>query len=108
MARTQTNGSAAETASDLEAQIAALKSDVAELTDTLSQYGRDRSVQLGEVAAQTLETAKQTGAEKAQQIKQQARDSYAGAEKAVRANPAASVGIAAGAGFLVGLLASRR
>ncbi len=108
MARTQTNGSSQKNTPDLEAQIATLKSDVAALTDTLSDYGSTQTAHLSEAAADTFNSAKKAGAETAEQVKQQARNAYAGAEKTVRANPASSVGIAAGVGFLVGILASRR
>ncbi|NIY78386.1 MAG: DUF883 domain-containing protein [Rhodobacteraceae bacterium] len=108
MARAQTNGTVEETSADLSAQIATLKADVAELTNTLADYGRAQKAQLGATAEDSFEAAKQKGVETADYARQQARDAYAGAEKTVRENPAASVGIAAGVGFLVGLLASRR
>ena len=38
----------------------------------------------------------------------QLKSSYAQAETAVRDNPAAAVGIAAGVGFVLGLLSTRR
>ncbi|PTQ74923.1 DUF883 family protein [Celeribacter persicus] len=108
MARAQTNGAVEQTSADLSAQIETLKSDVAALTDTIAEYGRAQKAQLGAVAEDKIETAKKIGMETAQQARQQARDAYAGAEKTIRANPAASVGIAAGVGFLVGLLTARR
>ncbi|SMX42935.1 DUF883 family protein [Actibacterium lipolyticum] len=108
MARTQTNGSAAQTSAELEEQIATLRSDVAAIAGTLSDYGKAQKTQLADAAAETLNGAKAFGDEKAQQAKQQARDAYAEASKAVRANPAASIGIAAGIGFAVGLLTARR
>lgn len=108
MARTQTNGSVEQTSADLSAQIETLKADVAELTKVMGDYGRAQKAQLGATAEDSFEAAKQKGAETAEYARQQARDAYAGAEKTVRANPAASVGIAAGVGFLVGLLATRR
>lgn len=108
MARTQTNGSTAQTSAELEEQIAALRSDVAALAGTLSDYGKAQKTQLEQAAAETLNGAKAFGAAKTQQAQQQTRDAYAEASKAVRANPAASVGIAAGVGFVVGLLTARR
>lgn len=108
MAQMRTNGSVDETSADLAAQIAALKADVAALTATLADYGRARTAQFETSAQESLEMAKKMGAETAAQARQQARDVYAGAEKTVRANPAASVGIAAGLGFLAGLLSARR
>ncbi|WP_417261707.1 DUF883 family protein [Celeribacter sp.] len=108
MARAQTNGAVEQTSADLSAQIETLKADVAELTKVMGDYGRAQKAQLGATAEESFEAAKQKGAETADYARKQARDAYAGAEKTVRANPAASVGIAAGVGFLVGLLASRR
>ncbi|WP_434289623.1 DUF883 family protein [Celeribacter sp. SCSIO 80788] len=108
MTRAQTNGAVEQTSADLSAQIETLKADVAALTSTFADYARAQKEHLGATAEDTYEAAKQKGAETAHQARQQARDAYAGAEKAVRDNPAASVGIAAGVGFLVGLLTARR
>ncbi|WP_417274610.1 DUF883 family protein [Celeribacter halophilus] len=108
MARAQTNGATQETSAELSAQIETLKADVAELTSTLADYGRARKDLLEHSAEESFDAAKQKGVKTAEQARQQARDAYAGAEKTVRANPAASVGIAAGVGFLAGLLATRR
>lgn len=111
MARAQSDGTRTaveQSSAELSAQIESLKADVAELTSTLADYGRAQKAQLGAAAEDKYETAKKVGAETAEQAREKARDAYAGAEKAVRANPAASVGIAAGVGFLVGLMTSRR
>lgn len=108
MSTTQTRNGAAKAEADLEKQISALKSDVASLTETLAEYGRAQKALLGENAQETINGLSDAGAQAAELARQNARDAYAGAEKAVRANPATSVGIAVGAGFLAGLLASRR
>ncbi|SFR08696.1 DUF883 family protein [Poseidonocella sedimentorum] len=112
MARTQTNGSAEKNAekayADLEMQIATLKSDVAQLTSTLGDFAQAQKEQLGVAASDSIDAAKKLGIAKAEAAQAQARDAVAGAERAVRANPMASVGFAAGAGFLAGLLATRR
>ncbi|WP_066707617.1 DUF883 family protein [Celeribacter ethanolicus] len=108
MARVQTNDAVEQTSADLSAQLETLKADVAALTSTLADYGRAQKEQIGATAEETYEAAKKKGAETAQHARKQARDAYTGAEQAVRANPAASVGIAAGVGFLVGLLTARR
>lgn len=108
MARTQTATPVEKTTAELEAQIATLTSDVAALTSTLSDYGKAQKAQLGEAASETLDLARQKGIEAAEQARLQTRDAVASAEKTVRANPGASVGIAAGVGFIAGILATRR
>jgi len=108
MAQTRTNGSVEQSSADLAAQIANLKSDVAELTNTLAGYGRARTAQIEASAEDTFAAAKKKGTEMAQRSSQQARETYAGIEKAVSDNPAVSVGVAAGLGFLAGLLTARR
>jgi ElaB/YqjD/DUF883 family membrane-anchored ribosome-binding protein len=110
--------SATDTA-DIEAQLAALKSDISGLTKALADYGQAQSKTLSEVAATTAANAKASGedaarraAQKADEAYHLARDkageAYAKTEDSVRQNPAAAVGIAAGIGFLAGLLTARR
>jgi ElaB/YqjD/DUF883 family membrane-anchored ribosome-binding protein len=108
MARTQTATPVEKTTADLEKQIATLKADVASLTSTLSDYGQAQKHQLGEAASETMDIARQKGIEAAEQARQQTRDAIATAERTVRSNPSASVGVAAAVGFVAGILATRR
>jgi ElaB/YqjD/DUF883 family membrane-anchored ribosome-binding protein len=104
---------------DIEDQLAALKSDIAGLTKALADYGQAQGKTLSVAASNGVETAKSKSEEaahlaavKAEEAYHLARDkagvAYAKSEDAVRQNPAAAVGIAAGIGFLAGLLTARR
>lgn len=96
------------TTAELQAQIATLKADMSELTATVARYGRAQTEALKAQARNGLHTVAAKGQEQLTQAQEMAAAKYAETEDYVRAHPAASVGIAAGAGFLVGLLASRR
>ena len=109
MARADTNGTTTAAAyNDLEKQIATLKGDIAKLTETVGTYGRAQGRELKSTAAATAELARAKGQEAAAVAQEQATAAYHATEDKVRENPAAAVGIAAGFGFLVGLIASRR
>lgn len=109
----RTDSTIAEVKSDvstaeLQAQIQTLKNDIAELTATVARYGRAQTEALKAQARTGLRTVAERGQEQMTAAQELAAAKYAETEDYVRAHPATSVGIAAGAGFLVGLLASRR
>ncbi len=89
------------TIEDLSTQIAILKDDIAALTSTVSDYGKSKSRQVAGQARTTAHDLANSGRDKALE----AQDT---AEEFIRTQPATAVGIAAGVGFLVGLIASRR
>lgn len=93
---------------ELQRQIAALKADLAELTATMAQFGKDQAAALKDQARYGLRAVQERGTEGLTQASYFAGRKYAETEDYVRANPATSVGIAAGLGFLVGLLTARR
>lgn len=95
-------------AEDLQAQLAILRDDIATLKTTLAEFGRVQGSHLRAVANTKVNEAAAYGAAKAEDVQKAAAKTYADTENAVRANPAAAVGIAAGAGFLVGLMTARR
>lgn len=108
MATTENRNGGTRPGADLEAQIEALKSDVSALTATLAEYGRAQKAQFTHAAQDRVNDMAEAGIETAELARKNALDAYAGAERTIRANPATSVGLAVGAGFLAGLLASRR
>jgi ElaB/YqjD/DUF883 family membrane-anchored ribosome-binding protein len=59
-------------------------------------------------ATQKADQAVETGAAAAEALKVKANKTYTDAEDAVRANPGTAIGIAAGVGFLVGMMSARR
>lgn len=92
---------------DVSKQMAVLRDDIANLTATVAEYGKAQGMALKATAAQKAVGIAESGAQTAQSLKAAAEKTYSSTEDAVRANPAAAVGIAAGVGFLVGLMARR-
>ncbi|MGI3168561.1 glycine zipper domain-containing protein [Pseudooceanicola sp. C21-150M6] len=95
-------------ADDVKAQIATLQADVAELTRTMSAYGKNRGNEARAAASRRAEEVRVRAEALGHDAEAQLRQGYAQAETAVRDNPAAAVGIAAGVGFLLGLISARR
>ncbi|MEH6648147.1 DUF883 family protein [Sulfitobacter sp.] len=81
---------------DLSAQIATLKSDLANLTQTMADLGAAKTTE-----AKTAENLQNAGRDKILEAQLQAEDF-------VQKQPATSLGIAAGLGFLVGMITARR
>tara|TARA_R110002072_G_scaffold1309_11_gene10711 strand:- start:329 stop:649 length:321 start_codon:yes stop_codon:yes gene_type:complete len=89
------------TVDDLSEQIAVLKSDIAALTNTLGAYGKAKTTEATETAKDTVDDLAAAGRVKAIETQKQA-------EEFIRTQPATALGIAAGVGFLVGLITARR
>ncbi|AJE46206.1 DUF883 family protein [Celeribacter indicus] len=96
------------TTEELQAQIATLKDDIAALTKTMADYGSAQGKAAKASAQAALTEARARGAEHVAHAQQSALDAYGEMENRVRENPSAAMGLAAGLGFLVGLLAARR
>ncbi len=86
---------------DLSDQISVLKNDIASLTSTLSSYGREKSHELTKTAKETVSDLSEAGRARALEAQSQA-------EEFVRTQPGTALGLAAGIGFLVGVVMSRR
>ena len=95
-------------AEDVREQISALQADVAALTKAISSYGKAKGADAKAAAELTAEDLKLRAEKLGKDAEAQIRSGYASAEGAVRDNPAAAVGIAAGLGFLLGLITTRR
>ncbi len=106
MARTDTTETA--TAADLEQQIKTLRDDILALTSTVASYGQNQGARLANKASDGAAHLNGMAKDATELARLKAQGLYDETETAVRQNPAASVGIAAGVGFLVGLLLSRR
>ena len=100
MATTTTNGTA-PTVADLSKQIDTLRRDLTDLTGTIADLGRSKSAELSDAA-------RQKGVETAEYLGRRARDAQDQANQFVVNQPATALGLAAGAGFLIGYLSSRR
>ena len=93
---------------DVSRQVAILREDIAALTAAVAEYGKAQGNLLKESASNRAASVANYGAETAQAVKARAEKTYSDTEEAVRANPAAAVGIATGIGFLIGLITARR
>lgn len=103
-----TDARAEASTAELQEQILALKTDIAELTASLGRYGKAQTEALKAQARDGLRMVSEKGTEGIVAASDYAGQKYAETENYVRANPATAVGIAAGVGFLVGLLTARR
>lgn len=104
MAATKTtNGMKSQnvTVDDLSDQISVLKNDIAALTNTLGAYGKAKTSDATKSAKHTVDELATAGRAKALETQEQA-------EEFIRTQPATALGIAAGVGFLVGLVTARR
>ncbi|GFE66110.1 DUF883 family protein [Litoreibacter roseus] len=110
MARAQTgNGKMAEpTTEDLAAQIELLKTDISNLTSTLGEYGKAKADTLADAARGKVDDAAQKGKEHADALKAHADDLQKQTHAFVLNQPTTALGIAAGVGFLLGFMSSRR
>ncbi len=98
----------AELNNDMSKQMAILRDDIANLTAAVAEYGKAQATILRTAATDQASGIADAGKVAARAVRAKAESTYSDAEEAVRANPAAAVGVAAGVGFLVGLLATRR
>lgn len=113
MANTSTNGSTEPTVKtkdidELKAQISALKSDLSTLTGTVKDIGKSRAEAFKGAASDQANAWRDQGDAAVREAKMRGREAYSSAEASVRENPAMAVGIAAGVGFLTGLILSRK
>lgn len=90
-----------KTVDELSAQIETLRKDLSSLTVTITELGREKKSEL-------TDTARRKKAEAEEYISTQARDARDQATEFVSTQPATALGIAAGIGFLIGCLTSRR
>ena len=86
---------------DLSKQISTLRKDMLALTSSVADYGRAKKDEL-------TTGAMVKGSEAIDEVTARAREAQAQANQFVTTQPGLALGLAAGAGFLVGLLTSRR
>ncbi|GFE49424.1 hypothetical protein So717_11770 [Roseobacter cerasinus] len=117
MAQTRTNGKV-ET-SDVAAQIDTIKGDIAALTSMMTELAQNKSQDAKTQAATAAAAFKSSATDAAnhaqvkavetgEKLRSDAEAAYRTAEDTVRQQPALAVGLAAGLGFLVGMMATRR
>ncbi|SMY10279.1 DUF883 family protein [Flavimaricola marinus] len=110
MARAQTTNGTSSTPDidDLANQIATLKSDLAGLTEMMAEMGRSKKNQAQERIEETFSTARAAGAEKLAEARTRATHMSDDVGDFIHQQPATALGIAAGLGFLVGMIGTRK
>ena len=86
---------------DLADQVKGLKADIAELTKSLSDYGTSKTSEAAHAARAKAEEYGRAGRDKALEAQMHAEDF-------IHKQPATALGIAAGVGFLVGMIMTSR
>lgn len=96
-----TTSSGSVSVEDLSEQIDTLKNDLSALTQTLADLGIAKSNEARKAAGETATHLQNAGRDKFVEVQAQA-------EEFVNKQPATSLGIAAGLGFLIGMITARR
>lgn len=103
-----TKNNVSDLSGDVNQQMSVLREDIANLASAVADYGKAQGQHLKSAASEKAAHAAQAGSATAAAVKEKAEVAYSDAEDAIRANPTAAIGIAAGLGFLVGMIATRR
>ncbi|WP_447591994.1 DUF883 family protein [Aquipseudomonas campi] len=93
---------------ELMADFKALVGDTEKLLQHTAELAGDQADELREQLSANLKRARDTLHSTEESLRERGRQAVEGAEDYVQEHPWQSVGIAAGVGFLLGLLASRR
>ncbi|MBB5516834.1 ElaB/YqjD/DUF883 family membrane-anchored ribosome-binding protein [Rubricella aquisinus] len=93
---------------DLVKQIETLKADVQALTDTLGELGKAQGAAAKNAAAEKAAALRDAGEDQINRARGAANDLNDQANEFVRTQPATALGIAAGVGFLVGMMSGRK
>lgn len=91
---------------DVQAEFEKMKSQVAELLESLKEKGEAKASKLNNKLSSELEDYKDAALKKAQQVQEVSGEGVEQATQYVKANPLLSVGIAFGVGFLLSRLLS--
>lgn len=109
MAQAQkTNDKPAPSTEELAAQVDQIKDDIGALTRMLAKYAGDAEQKAQDALKAKAQAAKDQGAVAMKQAQHQAEKLGAQTHDFVAHNPGLALGVAAGLGFLVGALGSRR
>lgn len=93
---------------DVSRQIEALKADIAALTETIMGLGRAEAEEAGRRVRAAGHDLKARGEATLTDLEAGARRYVRDGEEFVRTQPGTALGIAAAAGFLIGMMTSRR
>ncbi|WP_342076974.1 DUF883 domain-containing protein [Yoonia sp. SS1-5] len=103
------NGKTANPSSeDLAKQIEILQKDLGQLTQTIAEIGKSKSDAAVSATKAKLSDARDHVADQAETAKLQAMELQGQANDFIRNQPATALGVAAGLGFLVGIMSTRK
>ncbi|WP_186827064.1 DUF883 family protein [Shimia ponticola] len=106
MARAGTNGKAKP--DDLNHEIAALRQDVEALTQALTDMGEEKVQDITRRAQDMGRKVSNGASDMAVHTAEAVQAGASNAQRMARENPGATLGIAAGLGFLIGYMTARR
>lgn len=93
---------------DLADQMETLRADISALTSTIADLAQAKGADLSHAAKQQVAAARETVVSQAETAKEKASDLQDQAHEFARNQPAIALGVAAGLGFLVGLIMTRK
>ncbi|WP_299728043.1 DUF883 domain-containing protein [uncultured Tateyamaria sp.] len=95
-------------AADLSEQVETLRNDLATLTQTIAEMGKAKGDETVHKAKSKVSDVRDHAADVAETARLQAMELQDKADSFIKNQPATAMGIAAGVGFLVGFLGSRK
>lgn len=108
MARQTQSGPEEPSTEDLAKQVEALRADLSNIAETLKALGLAQGEAVAEDLRARAEELRRKGEAQYDHLHARAEGLAEDADRLVREKPAMAMGIAAGFGFLVGLLMSRK
>ena len=96
------------TPADVADQMEILRADISALTSTVSELAQLKGAELSQAAKDQIAAAKKTAATQVDAAKDQALQLQDQANEFARNQPVAALGIAAGLGFLIGMMMTRK
>lgn len=95
-------------AEDLSAQVAALRSDLAAISESVRTIGAARGEAVRDSVVETAGELRQRGEQSLRAVQARAESAGHQAAETVREQPGMAIGLAVGLGFLAGFLSGRK
>ena len=108
MATAAKSNSKETTVDDLAEQMAILRDDMGALTSTLADLMETKKAEVADAARAQVEEVKAAAKDKADDAVAQAASAQKYVDDIIARNPGTSLAAAAGVGFLIGMLSSRK
>lgn len=106
--KSKIGGGADTTTQDVADQMATLRADIGALTSLVTELAQNKGADLSDAAKEQVSAVKQSARDHAEAAKDQAQQLQDQATAFARDQPAVALGVAAGLGFLVGMLMTRK